>query len=87
MFGYKCFLDDEVMKRVAEETGADVSGIPASAVPDEVRQRAEASVAVDQGLQLTQMQSLTRKTVQNVTSKSFGVIALGRRRKRASPTT
>ena len=76
VFGYKCFLDDEIMKKVAEQTGADLSGAATPAVPEEVRQRAEASVAVDQGLQLAQMQSLTRKTIQNVTSKSFGVVAV-----------
>ena len=81
VFGYKCFLDDEVMKRVAEQTGGDVSGVVATAVPEGVRERAEASVAVEQGLQLTQMQSLTRKTVQNVTSKSFGVIAVDEARR------
>jgi len=76
VFGYKCYLDDEVMKKVAEQTGRDTSGETADAIPDAVRQRAEASVALDQGLQLTQMQSLTRKTIQNVTSKSFGVVAV-----------
>ena len=76
VFGYKCYLDDEVMKRVAEQTGEDITGVTADAVPEPVRQRAEASVALDQGMQLTQMQSLTRKTIQNVTSKSFGVVAV-----------
>ena len=33
-------------------------------------------MALDQGLQLAQRQSLTRKTIQNVTSKSFGVVAV-----------
>ena len=81
VFGYKCFLDDQVMLKVAEEAGADVSGVAANAVPEEVRQRAEASVAVDQGLQLAQMQSLTRKTIQNVTSKSFGIVAVDEARR------
>ena len=39
VFGYKCFLDDEVMKKVAEHTGADMSGPGAATVPEEVRQR------------------------------------------------
>ena len=60
----------------AEQTGEDITGVTADAVPEPVRQRAEASVALDQGMQLTQMQSLTRKTIQNVTSKSFGVVAV-----------
>ena len=76
VFGYKCYLDDEVMKKVADQTGSDISGVTADAVPAAVRERAEASVALEQGLQLGQMQNLTRKTVQNVTSKSFGVVAV-----------
>ena len=76
VFGYKCHLDDEIMKRVGEQTGGDVSGVAAEAIPAALRESAEASVALDQGLPLAQMQSLTRKTIQNVTSKSFGVVAL-----------
>ena len=76
VFGYKCYLDDEIMKRVGEQTGGDVSGVAAEAIPAALRERAEASVALDQGLQLAQMQGLTRKTIQNVTSKSFGVVAV-----------
>ena len=34
VFGYKCYLDDEVMKRVAEQTGRDTSGETADAIPD-----------------------------------------------------
>ena len=76
VLGYKCYLDDEVMQRVAEQTGEDISNVTADAIPEAVRQRAEASVALDQGMQLTQMQSLTRKSIQNVTSKSFGIVAV-----------
>ena len=76
VFGYKCYLDDEVMKRVGEQTGGDMSGVTADAIPEAVRERAEASVALDQGLQLAHMQNLTRKTIQNVTSKSFGIVAM-----------
>ena len=81
VFGYKCFLDDEVTKKVAAETGGAVSDLATSPVPEQLRARAEASVAVEQGLQLTQMQSLTRKTIQNVTSKSFGIIAVDEARR------
>ena len=76
VFGYKCFLDDEITRKIAAQTNSDVSDVAAAAVSQDVRQRAEASVAVEQGLQLTQMQSLTRKTIQNVTSKSFGIVAV-----------
>ena len=77
IFGYKCYLDDEIMRRVAEQTDGDASGVTAADVPPEVRKRAETTVALDHGLQLAQMQNLTDKKIQNVTSKSFGVVALG----------
>ena len=76
LFGYKCYLDDEVMKKIAEQTGTTVSDASSGEVSEEERKRAEASVASDQGMQLAQMQNLTRKAVQNVTSKSFGIVTV-----------
>ena len=72
VFGYKCHLDDQVMKKAAEQTGTEVAAV--AELSTEARERAEASVAADEGLQLARMQSLTRKAIQNVTSKSFGVV-------------
>ena len=72
VFGYKCFLDDEVMKKVAERTGADVSTAASAAVPERARRRAEKAVAIEQGLRVEEVRSLTRKAIRNVTSKSFG---------------
>lgn len=76
LLGYKCHLDDAVMKKVAEQTGIEVADAAADTIPEDVRRNAEASVATDHGLLPTQMRSLTRKTIQNVTSKSFGVLAV-----------
>ena len=81
VFGYKCYLDDEIMKRVGEQTGKDVSGVTPEAIPAAVRERAEASVATEQGLQLAQMQDLTRKRIRNATSKSFGIVAVDNARR------
>ena len=81
LLGYKCHLDDAVMKRVAEQTGIEVADAAADTIPEDVRLNAEASVATDHGLLPTQMRSLTRKTIQNVTSKSFGVLAVDRQMK------
>ena len=74
VLAYKCHLDDEVKKKAAEQTGGEVAAV--AELPAEVRARAEASVAADEGMQLAQMQSLTRKSIQNVTSKSFGIVAV-----------
>ncbi len=76
LFGYKCYLDDEIMKKIAEEAGNQVADVTTANVPDVLRERAEATVAADHGLQLSQMQNLTRKAIENVTSKSFGVVAV-----------
>ena len=70
VLGYKCFLDDEIMKQVA------ASGLDSSNVDEEVRQSAEASVAAAQGIKLSSVQDLTRKEITNVTSKSFGVVVV-----------
>ena len=69
------------MKKVAEQTGIEVADAAADTIPEDVRRNAEASVATDHGLLPTQMRSLTRKTIQNVTSKSFGVLAVDRQMK------
>ena len=71
VFGYKCYLDDAVARKISEQTGAEAPAV--AQLPDAVRERAEASVAAEEGLQLARMQSLTRKEIQNVTSKSFGI--------------
>ncbi len=70
VFGYKCYLDDAVARKVSEQTGVEAPAV--EDLSDAVRERAEASVAAEEGLQLARMQSLTRKEIQNVTSKSFG---------------
>ena len=71
VYGYKCHLEDEVKKKAAEHTGAEISAL--GELTEKVRQRAEAGVAAAEGLQLAKMQRLTRKTIQNVTSKGFGI--------------
>ena len=75
LFAHKCFLDDAVMRRIAEQTGMDVTEADLDAVPEDVRERAEVSVAGDQGMQLEHMQKLTRKQISNITGKSFGMRA------------
>ena len=82
MYGYKCHLDDEVRKKAAEQTGTDVSDV--TALSEEDLERAEKTVAAEEGLQLGKMRSLTRKSIHNVTAKSFGEVlvqeATGRER-------
>lgn len=70
VFGYKCFLDDEIMKKVA------ASSLDPSNVGEEARRSAEASVAAAHGLKLSSVQDLTRQEITNVTSKSFGVVVV-----------
>lgn len=72
MFGYKCYLDDEVIKKAGEQTGVDVDST--NELSEEVRERAEATVAAEEGLALDAMQRLTQKSICNVASKSFGLV-------------
>ena len=76
VFAYKCHLDDEVKRKVAEQTGTEVSAV--ADLPMAVREQAEASVAAHEGLQLARMRGLTRKAIQNVTAKGYGMLFMAR---------
>ena len=76
IYGWKIFLQDEVKDKVAKKTGKnvneldDLEDIDLKDVLDEV----EEMVAQDTGYTLSEIQR-SRIKIQNVTSKSFGVIA------------
>ena len=76
IYGWKIFLQDEVKDKVAQKTGKnvdeldDLEDIDLKDVLDEV----EEMVAQDTGYTVSDIQR-SRIKIQNVTSKSFGVIA------------
>ena len=74
LFGYKCFLDEQIKIAIAEETGEHINEIDLDTVADQKLVSAQEKVAVDQGIALPSLQKLTDTRVTNVTSKSFGLV-------------
>ncbi|MCK4761652.1 MAG: Hsp70 family protein [Candidatus Aminicenantes bacterium] len=80
LYGWKLSINDELIKRVAAETGKSVEEIkeaPAEDIPEEVMEQAARTLADESGLTLGAVKS-SRVEVKNVCSKSFGVVALER---------
>ena len=75
IFGFKCYLDEEIKIKVAEQTGEDSTDIDlrlgGAAVEEAQRQ-----VAVEHGLALPAVKKLSETKVTNVTSKSFGIVVV-----------
>jgi len=76
LFGFKCYLDEQIKIRVAEETGGEASQVDVEDVAEDVRAKAEQAVAQKHGLPLPGLRSLTKKKIRNVTSKSFGIVVI-----------
>lgn len=74
IFGFKCLLDEEIRLEVAERVGNPDAQLDST--PDEVRRSAEQAVAEAHNLSLPGIRSLTQKDIRNVSSKSFGVVAV-----------
>jgi molecular chaperone DnaK (HSP70) len=76
IFGWKLFIQDGLIKRVAEKTGKEVGQID-EVSDEEVKtalDEAEEYVAKDTGFSVNDIKR-SRMRIRNVTSKSFGVIA------------
>jgi molecular chaperone DnaK len=67
LFGYKCYLDEQIISRLGVE--------PEHASQAEV-ERAQNEVAKEQGLALPGLKAIVNKKITNVTSKSFGVVVM-----------
>ena len=85
LMGLKCQLDEKfkewVKKEIAQETGKDVADVTeeeveTAAQDGDLRERGEEKLAGDHGMSLPGIQHLSRKTIRNVTSKSFGVVVV-----------
>lgn len=75
IFGWKTSINDELVKRIAESTGQSVETIALDTLPEETLSQYERQVADEVGLTLGAVQK-SRTEILNVTSKSFGVVAL-----------
>jgi molecular chaperone DnaK (HSP70) len=78
LFGYKCYLDEEIKVRVAQETGQSTAELDLEKVDDSVIEKAQKEVAQDHGLTLPGLREMVNKKITNVTSKSFGVVVINR---------
>ncbi|HEX4955376.1 MAG TPA: Hsp70 family protein [Thermoanaerobaculia bacterium] len=76
LFGYKCYLGEQIRLRVAELTGQQSEKVDLSVADQKVIERAQEDVARNHGLSLVAVRTLHETRVTNVSSKSFGMVAL-----------
>ncbi len=78
LFGMKLLLNDELVSRIAVSTGKSVEEVQSAApedIPEEIREEAERQVADNMGFTLAAVKR-AGVSIKNVTSKSFGVVAM-----------
>ena len=90
LMGRKCELDEKfreiVKQQIASETGKSSDEIEDAEIDEKMegdealRNRAEEQLAEETGMALPGVQKMTRKTIRNVTSQSFGAVVLRRGR-------
>lgn len=73
IFGFKTAINDELIKRIAQQTGQDVAEVKLETIKTETLESVQREVADNMGLALGQVQK-AKTTIINVTSKSFGVV-------------
>lgn len=75
LFGYKCYLDEQIKIRIAEQTGQDAGKVEVEKADAQVIEKAQSDVARAHGLALPGLKALVERKITNVTSKSFGMVA------------
>jgi len=76
LFGYKCYLDEQIKIAIAEETGQDIKDIELKAASQSDMESAQEKVAQTHGMPLPGLKKLTETKITNVTSKSFGIVVV-----------
>ncbi|KHD11257.1 hypothetical protein PN36_13095 [Candidatus Thiomargarita nelsonii] len=76
IFGYKCYLDEQIKIAIAEETGQVAETLNIDSVDEIVFKEAQKKVASQHGLALPGLKKLTETQITNVTSKSFGIVVV-----------
>jgi len=76
IFGYKCYLDEQIKIAIAEETGQVAETLNLDSVNEMVFKEAQEKVALKHGLALPGLKKLTETRITNVTSKSFGIVVV-----------
>lgn len=75
LFGFKCYLDDEIKIKVAEQTGKDAQEVDLT-LDGKVVEEAQSQVALEHGLTLPAVKKIVDRKITNVTSKSFGIVVI-----------
>ena len=81
IYGWKMMVGDGLIKKIAEETGIDEADVVLEELEEETLEHYQQGVAEDLGLSIGEVKKAQRKIL-NVTSKSFGIIALNANRDR-----
>jgi molecular chaperone DnaK (HSP70) len=77
LYGWKLSINDELVRRVTERTGKAEVQKERIEIPEDIAQ----AVAADTGFTLAAVKR-TKQAIRNVTSKSFGVVALNQDKKK-----
>jgi molecular chaperone DnaK len=76
IFGYKCYLDEQIKIRVGETLGKSAGDVDLEKVSETVVEQAQKTVAQEHGLALPGLKAIVNKKITNVTSKSFGIVVM-----------
>lgn len=75
IYGQKLALDEAINIRIATHLALPAGAMTGDAVPADILDEATQEVASNQGMQLETLKALVTRKIQNVTSRSFGVLA------------
>ena len=79
IFGFKCHLENEVKKLLSQETGQSEESIALDEVAQEKKEKLLGEVAGKHGYALPGAKRLFGTSVENVASKSFGIVVIEER--------
>ena len=77
IYGFKMAINDELIKRIAEQTGQSIEQVKLEDTKSETLERAQQQVADNMGLALGQVQK-AKTEISVVASKSFGIVTTDR---------
>ncbi len=75
IFGFKCYLDESIKIKIAEEMGTNPESVKVEDIDESTRKRAQKEVALENGLSLAGVIAMAEQKIYNVSSKSFGIVA------------
>lgn len=76
IFGFKCRLEEDIRIHLAEAAGTTAAEVDLDEVAEEQVEAAQEEVARAHGMDLPTIRGLVEETVTNVSSKSFGIVAV-----------